>query len=139
MGRRGSRIQAFELLFSGFFIKSGVDEILRCAGVSDNSFEVDKFALKILRGVSKNIDKIDEIIKKNIKNWDFERLSYVVKTTLRIAVYEMIFVKNVPAAVSTSEAVNIVKKYGGEDEPAFVNAVLTSVEKSDERKQNEKK
>ncbi|MDR2074017.1 MAG: transcription antitermination factor NusB [Oscillospiraceae bacterium] len=130
MSRYKARIQAFELLFSASFVKSKID-----LKKVFNNFEfeydqkIDEFASRVFWGVSENLQKIDELIKSNLKNWEVNRISRVALCTMRIAVYEMLFESEIPAGISSYEAVEIAKRYGSSEEPAYVNAVLNAIEK----------
>ena len=114
MSRREERKEAFKLLFSSTF------------GINNFSDDVSKFAKEILDGVNENILIIDDLIKKNIQNWKFERISRVAKSAMRMGIYEVIK-EEIPAPVAINEAVEMAKIFGSEEEANYVQAVLTSV------------
>lgn len=114
MSRREERKEAFKLLFSSTF------------GINNFSDDVSKFAKEIFDGVNENILIIDDLIKKNIQNWKFERISRVAKSAMRMGIYEVIK-EEIPAPVAINEAVEMAKIFGSEEEANYVQAVLTSV------------
>lgn len=79
--------------------------------------------------IREKLDMIDIIIDEKSSGWKTSRMGKVELTILRLAVYEMIFDEDVPVTVAINEAVEIAKKYGGDDTPAFINGVLAKVAK----------
>lgn len=107
-------------------------------GNPDKSFELicenfnapkslETFSKELLRGVCENKDRIDKLIKKASRNWRLERMSRVDRSILRLSVYEMLFMENIPHKVSIDEAVELGKKYGTEESGAFINGVLDNI------------
>ncbi|MCW8837191.1 MAG: transcription antitermination factor NusB [Thiovulaceae bacterium] len=86
------------------------------------------FALGLYDGVMQNLQKIDEAIKKHLKDWDFERLGTIERATLRLAGYEILF-GDLDSAVVINEAVEITKSFGTEQSPKFINGVLDAISK----------
>ncbi len=86
------------------------------------------FALSLYDGVMQNLEKIDEAIKKHLKDWDFERLGTIERATLRLAGYEIIY-GELDSAVVINEAVEITKAFGTEQSPKFINGVLDAISK----------
>ena len=135
MNRKTARENAFILLFEKHFNKElSIDEILNTA-LTVRDFETDEFCELIANGVTDKIEAVDNAFVKFLNGWSVDRISKVSLTVLRIAVYEMLFLDQIPVAVSANEAVEICKKYATEDDSAFVNGVLSSVIK--ELKSNE--
>jgi N utilization substance protein B len=79
--------------------------------------------------VVNNLKNIDEIIDKNLLNWDFSRLSIIDKSILRLATYELIYEDKIPIEVSIDEAIEIAKEYDSEKGGKFVNGVLDNIAK----------
>ena len=129
MTRREAREQAFCLLFQQTAAGDSVDEIL---GAAHEARDVvpDAFAEALCFGVEENREKIDGVIGENLRGWSLRRLSKVALTVLRVAVYEMLFEKDIPASVSINEAVELAKAYGGERDASYINGVLGSVAKA---------
>lgn len=133
MGRKISREEAMKVLFSKGITKESVDEVIE--NYLDE-FEGDRSQLdldyikNILLGIEEKHEEIDALIEKNLKNWKIERISKVNLAILRIAVYEMKYVDDVPDKVALNEAIEICKKYSDEKSVSFVNGVLDAILKS---------
>ena len=82
---------------------------------------------EVTKGVIKNIEKIDEIILNNLKNWNIARIAKIDLAILRLAIYEMNYIDNIPLKVSANEAVELAKTYGNSDSKSFVNGLLAKV------------
>jgi N utilization substance protein B len=94
-------------------------------------FEVSKkakpFFLQLVAGVSKYLEKIDRLIEASSENWKISRMSGMDRNIMRVAVYEMLFCDDIPPKVSINEAIDIGKRFGTEQSPAFINGVLDSI------------
>lgn len=133
MTRREAREQAFLLLFEKTFHDDPLEEMLEAALLA-RDFEVDGFARRVFDGVNEHKDEIEAAIETSIIGWKKNRLSRVSLAAMRVAVFEMLYEENIPVSVSINEAVELSKKYGSEDESAFVNGVLGGVAKKQEKK-----
>lgn len=128
MQRSLGREKAFLLLFENSFNKYPLEKILKIKlDLLEEDYKMDSFSKELFYGVKENEEKIDITIENNLKNWKKSRVSRVSLCILRIAVYEILFRKDIPNNVSANEAVNLAKKYGVEAEYAFVNGVLGAV------------
>ena len=85
------------------------------------------FSKELIQGICENRNQIDKYIKKASKNWRLERMSRVDRSILRLSVFEMLFMENIPHKVSIDEAVELGKKYGTEESGAFINGVLDNI------------
>jgi len=94
---------------------------------TDEELQIRSFAEKIIRGVLENKQVIDELISRHLINWPFYRVALVDRNIMRIAVYEMLFCKDIPPAVSIDEAIEIAKEYSTEASGKFVNGVLDKI------------
>jgi N utilization substance protein B len=90
------------------------------------NLEKDYF-LDVVRGVTENLIEIDLLIKNHAKGWSLERMPKVDLAIMRLAVYELSFRKDIPWNVSINEAVELSKKYGGEQSRTFINGILGKV------------
>jgi N utilization substance protein B len=86
----------------------------------------EELAIDLIRGVSKHRLEIDEMLARLSRKWRVERLARVDRTILRIGVYELAHRKDTPARVALSEAIELAKRFGAEESPAFVNGLLDS-------------
>ena len=81
----------------------------------------------LYEGVRANVSEIDETISKLAVDWKLERIMRVDLSILRLAIYEMVFVDDIPVSVSINEAVELAKRYGGDADASFINGVLGGV------------
>ncbi len=92
-----------------------------------SSERVRRFAKERVAGVWRNLKEIDETIVKHLHHWKLERLARTDRGLLRLAVYEMRFDPDVPAKVALNEALEIGRKFGGEESSRFLNGVLDAI------------
>ncbi len=85
------------------------------------------FAETLVRGVCADLTAIDALLGQASQHWRLERMSRVDRSILRIAVYELRHEPEVPTSVVLDEAIEIAKRFGTEESPAFVNGVLDRV------------
>ena len=125
MNRRDQREQAFILIFERTINNDTIAQIVENAGES-RDLVLSAFAEKVATGVQDNEAVIDEKIEQNIHGWKMSRVSLAL---LRLAIYEMMYEKEIPLSVSINEVVDLAKKYGGSEDAPFINGVLGSVAK----------
>lgn len=80
----------------------------------------------VVSGVANRVDMLNEEISHYSIGWDISRISRLTRAILQLAIYEILFVEDVPTGVAISEAVRLSKKYDGDDTGAFVNGILGS-------------
>ena len=130
MKRRELREHIFEILFRVEFMNENdmeeqMDlffEDLAEARPADVEYMKNKYM-----AVREKMPLIDVMIDEKSTGWKTSRMGKVELTILRLAVYEMLFDEDVPVTVAINEAVEIAKKFGGDDTPAFVNGILAKV------------
>ena len=84
----------------------------------------------VINGVDEKQSELDELISQHLKKgWTLRRISKVALSILRLAVYEMKYVDDVPQKVAINEAVNLAKEYGGEEDAKFINGILGTIAK----------
>ena len=126
MTRSESREALFVLMFQSTFFKDvDCSDIINTA-TEEGEIVLDDFAKKSFEEIMGNIMEIDASIEKYLNNRSISRLSRVALSVLRIAVYEISKLDDVPESVSINEAVNLVKKYDTQESAAYVNGVLGS-------------
>lgn len=96
--------------------------------------EVAEFAKMLQEGVEIRLSAIDSLIKKYAKNWEIERMAIIDRNILRMAIFELIHLADVPPKVSINEAIELAKKFGDTDSPRFVNGILDKVYKQESKK-----
>ncbi len=126
MTRRESREQAFALLFEKMFNDLPVEE-LAVAATEARDVPVSTFAMTLASGVEAHLAELDEKIAAYSVKWSKERISRVAMSVMRLAVYEMLHEDSIPVSVSINEAVELAKKYGGEEDASFINGILGSI------------
>ena len=97
-------------------------ETLEDAGEKDKEYIQKKY-----EAVVGPIKEIDALLNENARGWKTSRMNKTDLTILRLAVYEMKWDEDVPTGVAINEAVELAKKFSGEDSPAFVNGVLGKI------------
>ena len=96
--------------------------------------EAKRFSFQLVEGVTKNLTRLDNIIKKYVKNWEIGRMAVIDRNILRMACFELIDLDDIPPKVSINEAVELAKKFGDLDSPRFVNGILDKVYKLESKK-----
>lgn len=93
----------------------------------DSQNDVKEYAIRIAEFFQKNHEEVDEIIQKHARNWDFQRLVKMDKDILRIAIVELLYIKDAPMKVVVDEALELAKKYSTDDSSSFINGILAKV------------
>ena len=91
------------------------------------------YADKLVRGVCDHRESLDQVIEAALDRWTPDRIGYVERALLRIGVYEMLHEDDVPMNVAINEAIEVAKRFGGEEAPRFVNGVLDRVRRTQEQ------
>ena len=131
MSRKSAREAAFKAIFEipfhsselpeeiiEFFVANQKDEL-----TSDSDIQYFK---KVTSICFDNLEEIDNEITMHLKDWTLERISKINLSVLRLAFCEIKYMEDIPYQVSINEAVEVAKKFGDDDSPSFVNAVLAS-------------
>ena len=92
--------------------------------------DVRRFAEELVRGVAEALPRLDQTIKECSTNWSLERMARVDLALLRIGAYELIHHPETPVNVVINEAVEIGKRYGTKETPAFVNGILDKISRT---------
>ena len=126
--RRKARELAIQVLFHMEFSPGPPGEIfpLICETLEPPISIVD-YAKRLVLGIHENMEHIDRLLRKSSKNWRLERMSRVDRSILRLSVFEMLYMEEIPPKVAIDEAVELGKKYGTEDSGAFINGVLDNI------------
>jgi transcription antitermination protein NusB len=129
--RRKARELALQVLYS---CESGNDEAFEQAlGISGPKTSLDAsiagYAKKLVTKVLDSKETIDELLSKHTANWDLKRMTVIDRNILRMAVGELLFLKETPFKVVIDEAVEIAKIYSTEESWKFVNGVVDSIHK----------
>ena len=126
MNRKTARENAFILLFELASKTDETAEEIFDKAVNVRELETNDFVRLIFFGVNENLRVIDECIEKSLVGWKSARLSLVSKAVMRLAVYELMFMSDIPAKVSINEAIELSKKYDDEKAYMLVNGALNA-------------
>ncbi|BAM47306.1 transcription antitermination factor NusB [Amphibacillus xylanus] len=125
MNRRLGREKAFQVLFSldneDFDVDSAIEHILE--------EEPNEFVRTLIYGVVREKESIDKKITEHLENWTLDRLAYVEKALLRMAVFEMFSDLDTPKGVVINEVIEVAHIYGDEKSGQFINGVLAKINK----------
>lgn len=89
--------------------------------------EIEDFTQTIVSGTLKHLDEIDKKISDFAANWRLKRMAVVDRNVLRMGAFELFYLEDIPAKVSINEAVDLAKKYAGEEAGKFVNGILDRI------------
>ena len=128
--RRAGREAALQFLFS-----QDLNEALHPQSPDAESFwqlrpakgRVKAFAEELLSGIEDNREAIDAAITAAVENYAMYRIEPVDRNLLRLAAYELLFRDDIPAPVSIDEAIEIAKRFGSAESPAFINGILDRI------------
>jgi N utilization substance protein B len=135
MARHRARQQALQLLYQWDLRRTPLEEILRgyyeSLLVSEETVSLprrDTFAEGLFSGAVREIAGIDEQITRHAEHWKIPRMPSVDRNILRLAVYEMLHTET-PPAVAIDEALELARRFSGEESVHFVNGVLDAIRK----------
>jgi len=89
--------------------------------VSEKSLE---FVRRLVAGTLEHQEEIDQKITSTAREWALDRMNAVDRNLMRLAIFEMLYVEDTPQRVTLNEAIEIAKKFGGEDSARFINGIL---------------
>ncbi|GFK93761.1 N utilization substance protein B [Fundidesulfovibrio magnetotacticus] len=134
--RRRARRRAFQILY-GFDFEPPVSDRGLLKAVQNAPEDPglpeepgDGYAQELVKGAWNAREELDKLISKHAQNWKIARIAKVELTILRLGVYEMLHVEDIPLRVALNEAVELAKEFGDENSPGFVNGVLDAVAKA---------
>ncbi len=133
--RRKAREVALQILFQEDFNREG-KPFFASTGTEEMGSEISDFSRQLVEGVHCNCSPIDQLIEKQSEHWSTERMAVIDHNILRMAIFEILFLKETPPKVVLNEAIEIAKKYGNEHSGAFVNGILNSIHQGSGRPAN---
>ena len=130
-GRREAREAAMKLLHSIEYNREDVsyqiESLMEDEDMSGFTDADTKYIMSIATGAPEKLSEIDELIQKYSRDWAFNRIPVIDISVLRLCLYEMFHIEDIPVNVSINEAVNLAKKYGHDESGAFINGILGSI------------
>lgn len=124
--RRKARELALQILFQADVGNLPIEEAMETtlSEVTDADDEIRNYAAQLVRGVWEQKSNLDAQIQSVARNWTVERMAAIDRNLIRIALYEILNVPDVPYRVAINEAVELAKEYGTTESRRFVNGVL---------------
>lgn len=123
-----SRKCAVQVLYTGVIRNIPATELLLRGDIQCLDNPMDEYSVRLVKGVEEHQAEIDEQLQNVSENWSVDRMPIMDRTILRLALFEILYVEDVPTSVSINEAVELAKIFGGEDEsPRFVNGMLGQI------------
>jgi N utilization substance protein B len=120
--RRESRERALSMLYEADLKGRPPGEVLAALPVAP-----DDFTIGLVNGVNDTLDELDGLIRRFSRGWSLERMPVIDRALLRIAIFELSHLPDVPTAVVISEAVELAKQYSTDDSGRFVNGMLSAI------------
>jgi N utilization substance protein B len=127
--RGRQRRYALRILFEIDINRSSVPEVLegkRQIGEAPPS----EFTIQLVKGVQDHLGEINTLISQYAEGWDIGRMPLVDRNVLRMAIFELLYMTDVPAGATIDEAVELAKVFSTEDSGKFVNGVLGSINRN---------
>ena len=138
MRRRKARELALKMLYQMEVNLDAVDGALeRYLNVFPHQDDIVDYTRSLLSGVKRERENLDRYIAEASEHWKISRITYVDRNILRVAVFEMLYSPEVPPKVAIDEALELAKKFGGEDSKDFINGVLDRILKDHYRDTSE--
>ena len=129
MNRRKAREIAFILIFEYRFQPDRVEANLRALPETyPDAGEQRGYVEDVVAGVARNVSEIDGKINELSKGWPLSRISGVSLACMRLALYEILFREDIPAPIAIDEALNLVRRFEGDEAIGFVNGILGKYE-----------
>lgn len=129
-GRRQAREQALQLLYQVDLGERSLDDAIALFWEDETdptAPDVVEFARILARGATVQQARVDELISDASINWKIRRMSLVDRNILRLAVFELVALDDVPAMVSINEAIELGKRFGTSDSGSFINGILDRI------------
>ena len=124
--RRAGRMAAMQYLFSWSLNRPTdvADDLRLFFEHQEQPRDYYAFGEEIIDGVLERREEVDGHIRSLAHNWDFERIARIDLAILRVAIYEMLFRKDIPPIVSINEAIDLSKQFSNADAKRFINGIL---------------
>lgn len=126
--RRQGREAALKLLYALDVTHATAAEVLTASWVEQIiPPESQEFVVTLVTGVHVRGEEIDALIQGWSEHWSLTRIGTVERNILRLAIYELLFLPDIPANVTINEAVEVAKRYGAQDAWFFINGILDRI------------
>lgn len=129
--RRKAREETIRILFRLEFENKQIEKTLNQYWESKKtSEEIKEYSTWLVNGIISDQAKIDNIIQQVSEHWRISRMALVDRNILRMAVFELLYEENIAPAIVINEAIEIAKKYSGDEAATFVNGILDAIRKN---------
>jgi N utilization substance protein B len=126
--RTQARVFALQMLYQAEITKDPIHLVQeRFWETVKSTEEITTFANLLVEGTSQHLATIDQAIGEAATNWSIHRMPVIDRCILRSTTYELLYLVDIPPAVSINEAIELAKAYSTEDSPKFINAVLDKI------------
>ena len=140
MSRKNAREDTFRIIFESLinkmepseYLERYFEEVKKSAADEEKAFinepsgSDNDYVKAVVDGVLEKSEELDSIIKENLVGWDVSRISKVSVACLRLALFEIMYMDDIPLRVAANEAVELAKRYDGQECASFVNGALGS-------------
>ncbi|PYQ14984.1 MAG: transcription antitermination factor NusB [Acidobacteria bacterium] len=128
--RRRGREYALQMLYQVEVGETGAEETFLTFWEGKNiSEDARHFAESLVNGTLRHLSEIDSVLREGLEHWRLPRIAAVDRNVLRLAVYEFLQQPQTPSIVVIDEAIELAKRFGGEESGVFVNGVLDAIRK----------
>ena len=127
MTRKEARTEAFRMLFETEFRTEASPEAIYATSLEERGIAENKYIRTVYFGIREHLEEIDALIAKHSNGWKPSRITPVSRSALRLCIYEMKYMEDIPNVVSLNEAIELVKTFDDQKMKAFVNGVLNGV------------
>jgi N utilization substance protein B len=129
MERRKARENAFIAVFEASFSRNYIEDILATTQEMPEyqEYMLDDFALKLVNNYYEHADEVNEMVQSKLVKWDAKRIPRVCNAVLCLSAAEMMYMNEASDSTIINEAVELCKKYAGDNDYQFVNGVLGAV------------
>jgi N utilization substance protein B len=126
--RRISRELALRCLYQTDVVATSPEEAMATVFLPDRHPEATlAFARQLVEGTCAHREEIDRVIQRHARGWTLERMAHVDRNIMRLAIYELLHLPDIPPGVAVDEAVELAKRYSTAESGRFVNGVLGNV------------
>jgi N utilization substance protein B len=132
--RRRAREAALQMLYHCEVGRASADEAIATHGEIEQatrleSPQAEQFAARLVAGTVEHADELDPVVAASAEHWRPERMAVIDRLILRMAVYQLRYMPDVPPTVVIDEAIELARRFGGEESGRFVNGVLDAVKR----------
>jgi N utilization substance protein B len=135
--RTQAREYALQMLYEIDITQDPVKEVIENFWQSQShkniSEEIKNFAEFLIKGVMENLNQINLWISQYSQNWDLKRMAVVDRNILRLASFELLFCQDIPPKVAINEAIELAKRFSGQESARFVNGILDKIKEKANR------